>query len=138
MEKEEEIIVFQEFDNGIDANIVKTKLDAYGIPCFLTEENMSNLYPGTGYTIMAFRVRLHLFARDTEKAREILQENQMQADGDALITCPQCQSDRIERDFPMHLSKTIGSALGVLFLGVLFPKKKVNRCLRCGHEFTGL
>ncbi|MBL7857171.1 MAG: DUF2007 domain-containing protein [Cyclobacteriaceae bacterium] len=136
MEKEEEIIVFQEFDTSIDANIVKTKLDAFGVPCFLTEENMSNLYPGTGYTMLAFRVRLHLFARDAEKAREILQESQMQTDGEVQFPCPRCRSNNIARDFPRHFNNKIVSALGVLFLGIFFPHKKVNHCLSCDHEFT--
>ena len=40
-----DIVVFRHFDIAIDAHIAKSKLDAYGIPCFLTEENMANLYP---------------------------------------------------------------------------------------------
>ena len=45
-ESDNEIVVFQHFDNAIEANIAKTKLDAFGVPCFLTEENMGGLYPG--------------------------------------------------------------------------------------------
>jgi hypothetical protein len=37
MQEHDDIIVFQKLDNAIEANIVKSKLDAYGIPCFLTE-----------------------------------------------------------------------------------------------------
>ena len=40
------IVVLMNFRESISANIVKNKLDAYGVPCFLTEENLSNLYPG--------------------------------------------------------------------------------------------
>jgi hypothetical protein len=46
MQDRDDIIVFQGFDNVIEANITKSKLDAYGVPCFLTEENMASLYPG--------------------------------------------------------------------------------------------
>jgi hypothetical protein len=45
MEASEKIIVFQAFDTVMQANLAKTKLDAYGIPCFLTEENFTALYP---------------------------------------------------------------------------------------------
>ena len=66
----DEIVVLRYFDTSIEANIAKTKLDAYGVPCFLTEENMANLYPGQG--VLPFTVRLHVFASDRERAMEIL------------------------------------------------------------------
>jgi len=62
MTERDEIIVLRKFETSIEANIVKSKLDAYGIPCFLTEENMANLYPGSS-SLMNFNVRLHLFGR---------------------------------------------------------------------------
>ena len=68
MTEHDEIIVLRKFETSIEANIVKSKLDAYGIPCFLTEENMANLYPGAS-SLMNFNVRLHLFSRDLEKAQ---------------------------------------------------------------------
>ena len=42
---EEKIIVFRAYDTVVEANLAKTKLDAYGIPCFLTGENFVGLYP---------------------------------------------------------------------------------------------
>ena len=66
----EDIVVYQYFDNAIEANIAKTKLDAYGIPCFLTEENMAGLYPGQNFN--AFKVRRHLFSADRERADQDL------------------------------------------------------------------
>ena len=41
----EKIVIYQAFDTVMKANLAKTKLDAYGIPCFLTEENFTSLYP---------------------------------------------------------------------------------------------
>src|SRR5690606_9588822 len=70
----DEIVVFMSFRDTISANLVKSKLDAYGIPCFLTEENLSNLYPGAS-ALMNSQVRLHLFTRDVEPARLILSES---------------------------------------------------------------
>lgn len=73
MDKQDKIIVFQRFENALDANLAKTKLDAYGIPCFLTEENLANLYPLQNTVL--FGVRLHIFSQDTEHAQKILYEN---------------------------------------------------------------
>jgi len=75
MEDQDEIIVFKRFENVIDANIIKTKLDANGIPCFLTEENLANLYPLQNF--LAIGVRLHLFAKDVEWAKSVLTENNL-------------------------------------------------------------
>lgn len=130
IQEKDDIIVFRHFDTVIDANIAKTKLDAYGVPCFLTEENMSNLYPGQPF--LAFKVRLHLFARDEEQAQAILEDQtSLFAETDSVTRCPKCNSSRITRDFP----KEDSDSLTFLFFGVLFPHKKVNHCLDCDNEF---
>ena len=65
MTERDDIIVFRKFETSIDANIVKSKLDAYGIPCFLTEENMANLYPGASTLIdISSWLRSMIFFRD--------------------------------------------------------------------------
>ena len=68
----EKIIVYQAYDTVMDANLAKTKLDAYGVPCFLTEENFTSLYPIRNDIFPG--VRLHIFEKDSDRAREILQE----------------------------------------------------------------
>jgi hypothetical protein len=129
MKVRDDIIVFRQFDTVIDAYIAKTKLDANDIPCFLTEENMSNLYPGQRF--LAFKVRLHLFSRDEERASQVLSDIDLTSDSDSSIKCPRCNSSRIMRDFP----KQSAESLTFIFFGVLFPHKKVNHCLDCDNEF---
>jgi len=127
MEDRDDIIVLRQFDNAINASIAKTKLDAYGVPCFLTEENMSNLYPGQSF--LAFR--LHIFSRDEDRALQVLSENNLSFDTDPAVCCPRCNSLRVARDFP----KQSGESLAFIFFGVLLPHKKVNHCLDCDNEF---
>jgi hypothetical protein len=133
MEPEQEIIVFQKFDNSIDANIAQSKLDAHGIPCFLTEENLSNLYPGQNFIM--FNVRLHLFAKDEAYARTLMGESNMILDDDNAIACPQCKSTKIERNFPKKSIENFSSSLRILFFGIFFPEQKICRCLECDYEF---
>jgi len=135
MDEGGDIIVFRKFETVIQANIIKAKLDAYGVPCFLSEENLANLYPGAS-SLMNSDVRLHLFAYDREKAERILEENHMELDDETVSRCPKCKSRKLERDFPKKFSATFGSALNVLFFGVFFPHKKVFRCLDCEYEFN--
>ena len=68
----DKIIVLKQFESTIDANIAKTKLDAYGIPCFLTDENLAGLYPLPNMTSM--QARIHVFENDREQALQILME----------------------------------------------------------------
>ncbi len=72
MEETEKIIIYSSFDNAIEANIAKTKLDAYGIPCFLTEENFTNLYPIRNDIFPG--VRLHIFEKDFDQTKEVLDD----------------------------------------------------------------
>jgi hypothetical protein len=141
MDERDKIIVFRYFDSAIDANIVKTKLDAYEIPCFLTEENLSNLYPGVGFSMSAFRVRLHLFSQDAERATKILEADQpIELDPDSITKCPRCGSQKIERDFARNPSQNLLRLLVGLLVGlvsfVFFPAKRVYRCQDCEHEFN--
>lgn len=73
---EEKIVIYQAYDTVMQANLAKTKLDAYGVPCFLTEENFTGLYPLRNDIFPG--VRLHIFENDTERVREILLEENPQ------------------------------------------------------------
>lgn len=128
-QKEDEIVVYRYFDSAVDANIAKTKLDAYGIPCFLTEENMANLYPGQ--SLYAFKIRLHLFASDMERADQVLTTTSISVQEEGVTTCPKCHSGRIIRAFPRREADTLKYVL----FGLFFPHRKVNQCLNCGNEF---
>jgi hypothetical protein len=71
-DSEEKIIVFEAYDTVVQANLAKTKLDAYGIPCFLTDENFINLYPIRNDIFPG--VRLYIFERDLDHAKEVMKE----------------------------------------------------------------
>lgn len=128
-ESDNEIVVFQHFDNAIEANIAKTKLDAFGVPCFLTEENMAGLYPGQN--LLAFKIRLHLFASDRDRAAQILTGGALSVHNDSVAVCPNCRSAHLTRAFP----KKVADTWTYLIFGVFLPHRKVNVCLDCGYEF---
>lgn len=69
---EDKIIEFSRFENLIEANLAKTKLDAYGIPCFLSDEHFGSLYPISNDLMPG--VRLHIFEQDRLRVVEILSE----------------------------------------------------------------
>jgi hypothetical protein len=122
---EEKIVVFKAFDSVVEANLAKTKLDAYGIPCFLTDENFVGLYPIRNEVFPG--VRLHIFERDFDQVGEILAEVPFER------RCPNCGSTNIsweltEKDRPMRIITAITS-------GILFPGHMVFKCQDCLREF---
>lgn len=129
-EKQERIIVYRGFQNSMDGNLAKAKLDAYGIPCFLTEENLANLYPIQN---PRFSVRLHIFEKDYEQAHEVLSET-VPLEDDQLTRCPRCRSTHVEMEYTQKLSSRFISILVTFFLAV-FPLRKVYRCQDCHYEF---
>ena len=67
---EEKIVEFARYSTLVEANLAKTKLDAYGIPCFLSDENFGSLYPIANELMPG--IRLHIFERDYTQVSEIL------------------------------------------------------------------
>lgn len=129
-EKQERIIVYRSFQNSMDGNLAKAKLDAYGIPCFLTEENLANLYPIQN---PRFSVRLHIFEKDYEQAHEVLSET-VPLEDDQLTRCPRCHSTRIEKVYTRKpMSKFM--AIFILLTMSLTPIHQVSRCQDCHYEF---
>lgn len=70
MEASDKIIVIRTYDTPVMAGLAKAKLDAFDIPCFLTEENMGTLYPFSNAGFSG--IRLHVFERDRERVEEVL------------------------------------------------------------------
>lgn len=71
MEESNPLVVLATFSSGAMAGIAKSKLDAYGIPCVLTDEAITSLYP-----LPFTGVRLQVFASDAEEAQRILQTDE--------------------------------------------------------------
>lgn len=72
MEPAEPIITLETYSNAALAGLAKARLDAYGIPCFLSGETVGALYPFTVDTFSG--IRLQVFERDADQARELLNE----------------------------------------------------------------
>lgn len=124
----DDIIVLRRFDSSIEANIVKTKLDAFDIPCFLTEENLTQLTT----SLLSGGIRLHIFETDRERANEILEKiNLAIMDEDSIMQCPQCHSKKILGNHKDSLHTRMSKAITDTLLGL----SKTYYCLDCGEEF---
>ena len=118
----EKIIVFEAFDTAVQANLAKTKLDAYGIPCFLTEENFTSLYPLRNQIFPG--VRLHIFEKDSETVKEIMRESPFETEP---TLCPHCNSKNVTIE-------DVENPNAILAV-ISFTGKKVYHCHDCGKEW---
>ena len=73
MQKDDDIVVFETYYNPMLAEIVLAKLEANGIPGFITDDSLGVLYPV--YNQGGGGIKLKVFARDLEKCKEIMAED---------------------------------------------------------------
>lgn len=86
------IVVIHTFNNPIDAHIIKTKLDAYGVPCYLSQEHLTTLTT----PLLSGGIRLHIFEKDRDEAvRVLLISSGWVNEEDDLISCPVCRSKKV-------------------------------------------
>lgn len=70
---EDKIIVYQTFENPIEANIILTRLKDAGFNCFLTGENTALVYPVFDTSVSG--IRLHVFENEVEEIEKLLAED---------------------------------------------------------------
>jgi DNA-directed RNA polymerase subunit RPC12/RpoP len=128
MEENDKIVLLKTFDLAIDANLAKTKLDAHGIPCFLANENMANVYVLP--VNILFGVRLMVFKNDVDRALEILNDQPEEH----RSACPYCQSKNITFQFTKSVPTRLATIVGALTFGIILPVQKF-RCADCKKEF---
>lgn len=97
MQKEDDIVTFETYYDPMLAQIIRTKLEANGIPCFVSDESLGTLYPL--YNQGAGGIKLKVFARDLEKCKQLIAEDdelphnfETPSGSDNLIICPHCGS----------------------------------------------
>jgi len=132
------LITLKRFDNSVQANILKTKLEHEGIVCHLHDENLVTLNPFFNETVGG--IKLKISDADQEQAQMILdhiEREPIKEDHKEIIHCPNCGSKDLYNDFKsMKNTKGIIAAI-VSFLLTVFPIyfKTVYRCKACGTEF---
>lgn len=142
--KPENIIVLDSYYEPLAAHLARTKLEAAGIPCFLTNENLVSL--NRMYSPVAGGVRLHVYQRDAARAAEVLRPpTVMQAvrggrseapasPADATV-CPRCGSTEVATD----AAAAPGAAhwfVALLSRLRRYPLQgRAHHCFHCGLNF---
>ena len=146
----DKIVVFQSYYNPIEASIIKERLMANGIRCFLSDEHSVTVNPL--YNQALGGVKLHLFEEDVQSAKSILADEVVEinieeigvADSDEQLpdvvsvdqACINCGSRHVGY---VHSTKRRFSIFTIIisFLLTVYPFKarKAYHCFDCGCEF---
>lgn len=137
----ENIIVLGTYYNPVDAHLARTQLEAAGIACFLSNENMVVL--NRMYSPAAGGVRLHVYERDAARAAEALQRPALMhaergglAPAEATLTCPRCGSAEVMSEAAVRPvpGRWWAALRGWLRRQELLPGPD-NHCFGCGLDF---
>ena len=145
MERDDQIVTFRTFYDPMLAEIIKGKLEANDIPCYLADENINTIMPI--YNQLTGGVKLRVFARDLENAKMIVAEDHSLETTDeqpvgAAFACPYCNSTNTRYGLATERKHNwLGIAVSFLasltfFVGIYpFLANKVRHCFNCGRDF---
>ena len=142
---QENIIVLDSYYEPLAAHLARTKLEAAGIPCFLTNENLVSL--NRMYSPVAGGVRLHVYQRDAAQATEVLRELPvMRATPGGLAEprppaevaqprCPRCGSDEVAYDAAAQPGATHWFVALLSRLRRYPLQGRAHHCFHCGLDY---
>ncbi|HEY2582122.1 MAG TPA: DUF2007 domain-containing protein [Mucilaginibacter sp.] len=102
MSSNDKIITFESYYDPMLAHIIRSRLEANGIPCFIADENMNAANPL--YNQATGGVKIKIFERDLERCREIMatqgdlhEQDHYEIDDDShtYVVCPYCASTNV-------------------------------------------
>lgn len=133
-----EILPIRAYNDVGEAYIVKNRLEAEGITCYIRDEHTLTVNPL--YNSALGGIKLCVQESDVETALKILVELEstpLTDDAGNTITCPKCGSDHIIGDYKsMRDPRSILAILIAFFLAIFpFFVKSVRKCKDCGAEF---
>jgi hypothetical protein len=145
MPSPDSIVFLESFHEPMAANLARTRLEAAGSPCFLSNENLVSLMPL--YSSITGGVRLHVRQSDAEAALELLRsvpvppatepdEASFEASAPDPVAprCPRCGSSDVA--YGPATRNTYSFWSGFLSVLLRYPVRG-NRfhCFHCGNEF---
>ena len=139
MKTEDRIITFESYYDPMLAHIVRTRLEANGIKCFIADENTLGANPLYNQAIGG--VKLKIFEQDMDKCREILATEgdlhdkdhiEIDAGTDTFVICPYCASTNITN---ITADKDRGALDTLLNLVSPFYTQNNWHCTVCQHDF---
>jgi predicted RNA-binding Zn-ribbon protein involved in translation (DUF1610 family) len=140
MDTEEDIVTFDTYYDPMLAQIIRTRLEDNGIPCFVVDENLGTLYPA--YNATAGGIKVKIFARDMEKSKAIIAEDDTtnvesltEDEIENSVFCPHCGSNKVQYGLAEKPNKGwFGKLFSAVGLSEINAKHQFH-CFNCGKNF---
>ncbi len=123
-------VTLKSFDNYFSANILLTRLQADGIPCFLKDEHTVTIDPILSNAIGG--IKLEVPAEKAQMALLLLKE--YEEDYLEAAECPKCHAHDIQLVSKKNAGNFITAILTWLFSSYAVAPEKVYQCQQCGYE----
>lgn len=139
MKTDDKIVTFESYYDSMLAHIVRTRLEANGIPCFIADENTIGANPL--YNQAVGGVKLKVFEKDIEKCRLILASDadlheidhfETADDSKTFVVCPFCASTNVD-----NISENNNNGLLSDLMNLVNPfyAQKNWHCFNCKQDF---
>jgi hypothetical protein len=139
MSTEDKIVTFESYYDPMLAHIVRTRLEANGIPCFIADENTIGANPL--YNQAVGGVKIKVFEKDLERCHEILategdlhedDRHEIDDETQTYVVCPFCASTNVGSIAPDPEKDVLNS-----FINLVNPFKvqKNWHCFNCLQDF---
>ena len=139
----EKLIQIHSFDNPIDANMLKSKLESEGIECFLPDENTVSTYMFLSTAVGNIKVMIK--ESDYDKAKKVITDFKSESNITGEIyedgysdkhhgaECPKCGSESVN----LYKYNRKGAAISIMLLGfpLIFTSKEW-KCDTCGNMWV--
>jgi len=137
---DDKIVTLQSYYDPMLAEIIRTRLEANGISCFIADNNTIGANPLYNQALGGVKVKV--FERDVEKCREILaQSEELELVDDladeTMPPCPYCNCTNVRYGSATEV-KTDWFASLLSYIIFAFPfmyARKAWHCFNCNKDF---
>jgi hypothetical protein len=138
MKTDDKIVTFESYYDPMLAHIVRTRLEASGIQCFIADDNTIGANPL--YNQAVGGIKLKVFEQDIARCREILAADdslreqdyhEIDSETNAHIVCPYCASTNVVNT----AGKDEGFMASLMNLVNPFYIQKSWHCNNCKQSF---
>jgi DNA-directed RNA polymerase subunit RPC12/RpoP len=131
---EDKIVTLESYYDPMLAQIIRGRLEANDIPCFIADEHSIGINPL--YNQAMGGVKIKVFERDLDKCKEILTEKIIiEGDDTELVACPYCKSTNVFYG-PAPVSQNWGSLVIAFFFSAHpIHLERTWSCMDCGTNF---
>lgn len=122
-------VVLKTFDDYFSANILRTRLQHEGVPCYLFDEHTVTVNPIFGAVIGG--IKLVVSKGYEETARQLIE--QFEEEYTRAAVCPKCFKNKFTL-VARQSAQNIFTALLTWLFGNYAVAKKIYQCENCGYE----